>query len=53
MEKTRGRKRPLALSTVEARAAIVVNFLLASWRIREAAEREPEPDRGRLIVFPR
>jgi len=26
-------------STVEARAAIIVNFLLASWRIRVAAER--------------
>lgn len=42
---------PVGTSTVKARAAIVVNFLLSSWRIREAAEREPEPDQAASLFF--
>ncbi|KAL0110092.1 hypothetical protein PUN28_013616 [Cardiocondyla obscurior] len=38
--RTRGKREPVGASTAKARAAIVVNFLLSSWRIREAAKRE-------------
>lgn len=42
---------PVGTSTVKARAAIVVNFLLSSWRIREAAERARAADRAASLFF--